>query len=382
MYKVLLCGRGKTVVNDFFTYLGVDYELQTTSVRESDMLCHLKYYMPDALVFCLQNEEDERMAIVTDLRKRLEELGTVLVLVGSADECLKFQKKSGGLAGLVLKKPIHVRNVGKQLAEFLEQRKAEAGVEAEIPVPDAGTVGSAGTSAEGNNMNAGAGRVASAAGSSSNVGTGRTAGIAGSSTNTGAVRTASTAGNTGATSAAGVGGTGKTASAARPAGSTGTAGAAGNTGAEQAKSAAAIRAAIAAKAAAAGLAANQGEGPAKKHVLVVDDDPMILKLIKEHLKDTYNVGTAINGSLALKFLETKKTDLILMDYEMPGETGADVLEKIRNNPATAALPVIFLTGISSREVISKVMSLKPQGYMLKPIDRDTLLQTIAKKIGN
>lgn len=345
MYKVLLCGRGKTVVDDFFTYLGADYELQTTSVRESDMLCHLKYFVPDALVFCLHNEEEERMAIVTDLRKKLEELGTVLVLVGNADECLKFQKKSGGLAELVLKKPIHVRNVGKQLAEFLDQRREEAGAEAGDSMPEAGGAASAA-----GGTNAGAGRTASATGSV-------------------AARTANTTES-------------RNASAARPAGNTGTAGAAGNAGAEQAKSAAAIRAAIAAKAAAAGHGVNQNEGPAKKHVLVVDDDPMILKLIKEHLKDTYNVGTAINGSLALKFLETKKTDLILMDYEMPGQTGAEVLEQIRNNPATAALPVVFLTGVSSREAISKVMSLKPQGYMLKPIDRDTLLQTIAKKIGS
>ena len=379
MYKVLLCGRGKTVVDDFFTYLGADYELQTTSVRESDMLCHLKYFVPDALVFCLQNEEEERMAIVTDLRKRLEELGTVLVLVGNADECLKFQKKSGGLAELVLKKPIHVRNVGKQLAEFLDQRREETGVEAGTSMPGAGDTASAAGS-----TNAGAGRTASAVGNNANTGVAKPASATGS-TNTGAGKAAGTTGSAAATSGAARPASAtesRNAGAARPAGSTGTAGAAGSAGAEQAKSAAAIRAAIAAKAAAAGIAANQNEGPVKKHVLVVDDDPMILKLIKEHLKDTYNVGTAINGSLALKFLETKKTDLILMDYEMPGQTGAEVLEQIRNNPATAALPVVFLTGISSREAISKVMSLKPQGYMLKPIDRDTLLQTIAKKIGS
>ena len=118
----------------------------------------------------------------------------------------------------------------------------------------------------------------------------------------------------------------------------------------------------------------------KKNILVVDDDPMMLKLIKEQLKDTYSVATAINSNIAFKFLEKKKTDLILLDYEMPGENGAQVLEKVRNNEVTAQLPVIFLTGINDKEKIRKVLELKPQGYLLKPIDRDKLRDIIQKNI--
>lgn len=121
--------------------------------------------------------------------------------------------------------------------------------------------------------------------------------------------------------------------------------------------------------------------PAKKHILVVDDDPMMLKLIKEHLKDSYAVGTAISGSLALKFLQNKKTDMVLLDYEMPEENGASVLEKIRANEETAHLPVVFLTGVSEREKIRKVLELKPQGYLLKPIEREKLLKMINSVLG-
>ncbi|MGN0377218.1 MAG: response regulator, partial [Suilimivivens sp.] len=121
--------------------------------------------------------------------------------------------------------------------------------------------------------------------------------------------------------------------------------------------------------------------PAKKHVLVVDDDPMILKLMKEQLKDSYMVGTAISGAIALKFLENKKTDLIILDYEMPVENGAQVLEKIRKNEATAQLPVIFLTGINDKNKIKKVLELKPQGYLLKPIDREKMLDAVKNVIG-
>lgn len=117
---------------------------------------------------------------------------------------------------------------------------------------------------------------------------------------------------------------------------------------------------------------------AKKHILVIDDDPMMLKLVKEHLHELYQVATAINGRTANKFLETKTTDLILLDYEMPGENGPQVLHQLRENPRTKDVPVIFLTGVSTNDKIQEALAQKPQGYLLKPIDRDKLLATIKK----
>lgn len=114
----------------------------------------------------------------------------------------------------------------------------------------------------------------------------------------------------------------------------------------------------------------------KKHVLVVDDDPMMLKLMKEYLHEKFEVATAISGKIALKFLEKKKTDLILLDYEMPGEDGPAVLEKLRANEETKDIPVVFLTGITDSEKIKKVLVMKPQAYMLKPIDVEKLMETI------
>lgn len=119
----------------------------------------------------------------------------------------------------------------------------------------------------------------------------------------------------------------------------------------------------------------------RKHILVVDDDPLMLKMIKEHLHDDYDVATAISGKVALKFLENKRTDLILLDYQMPDENGPEVLEKLRNNKATSSIPVVFLTGITEKKKIQKALVLKPQGYLLKPIDHEKLLRTIKKLIG-
>lgn len=118
----------------------------------------------------------------------------------------------------------------------------------------------------------------------------------------------------------------------------------------------------------------------RKHVLVIDDDPMMLKLIKEHLHEQYDVATAISGKIAYKFLESKKTNLILLDYEMPVENGPEVMKKIRENTELADIPIIFLTGITEKEKIREALVLKPQGYLLKPIDKEKLLGTIEKFI--
>lgn len=120
----------------------------------------------------------------------------------------------------------------------------------------------------------------------------------------------------------------------------------------------------------------QGEQNKKKHILIVDDDSRVLRLLKGYLSGRYELATAINGKVAMNFLETKKTDLVLLDYEMPTENGAAVLEKIRSDERTKDLPVVFLTGVTEKNKIKEVLTLKPQGYLLKPIDMEKLSSTI------
>lgn len=119
----------------------------------------------------------------------------------------------------------------------------------------------------------------------------------------------------------------------------------------------------------------------RKHVLVVDDDANMLKLIKHYLEDTYDVATALNGKLAARFLSKKHTDLILLDYEMPEGSGDEVLAAVRNFDRTKDLPVLFLSGVSDPKKIQKVMAFKPQGYLLKPIDQQKLLDAVRQQIG-
>ncbi|MDE6687951.1 MAG: response regulator [Lachnospiraceae bacterium] len=118
-----------------------------------------------------------------------------------------------------------------------------------------------------------------------------------------------------------------------------------------------------------------------KHVLVIDDDPVMLKTIKRYLGEEYNVATALAGKIALKFLEKRTTDVILLDYEMPSMNGPEVLDILRANEKTKNIPVVFLTGVNEVDKIQKVLTMKPQGYMLKPVNNEELHRTLKKILG-
>ena len=114
----------------------------------------------------------------------------------------------------------------------------------------------------------------------------------------------------------------------------------------------------------------------KKHILVVDDSGTMLRTIKSWLEPKYQVSIVNSAANALSFLGMKQPDLILLDYEMPGWDGKKTLEAMRQNPTLAEIPVVFLTGISEREHIVKVLLLNPAGYLLKPTNKERLIETI------
>lgn len=124
-------------------------------------------------------------------------------------------------------------------------------------------------------------------------------------------------------------------------------------------------------------AKEQSEESGRKHILVVDDDRTVLKMLKTALSEKYEVTAMVNGVLVEKFLDSKHVDLIILDYEMPIMTGADVYRQIKINPKTADIPICFLTGVSERSKVQEIMSLRPRGYLLKPINMEMLLATIS-----
>ncbi len=124
------------------------------------------------------------------------------------------------------------------------------------------------------------------------------------------------------------------------------------------------------------LPAKEKKSGGKKHILIVDDDRTVLKMLKTALEEEYDITTMVNGVMVEKFLMAKDVDMVILDYEMPGLTGADIFRKLKVNEKTVKIPVCFLTGISDREKIMEVMSLRPHSYLLKPIDMDMLKAAI------
>ena len=117
----------------------------------------------------------------------------------------------------------------------------------------------------------------------------------------------------------------------------------------------------------------------RKKILVVEDEPDQLEVIRFTLKNAgYAIGTATNGIDALKKAKTVSPDLIIMDVMMPELDGFAVCETLRANPATAAIPILMLTGLCSH--ISRLVAYESGAtdYVIKPFDADELVSKVEK----
>jgi DNA-binding response OmpR family regulator len=119
-----------------------------------------------------------------------------------------------------------------------------------------------------------------------------------------------------------------------------------------------------------------------KKILVVDDEPHILELVKGILEiENYSVDTSSSGQEALQKLEKTTPDLVILDMMMPGMSGREVCEKIRKNPKTKNLKVIFLTVARFSEVGKKVLDdMKVLDYITKPFENEELVKRIKKAL--
>jgi CheY-like chemotaxis protein len=91
----------------------------------------------------------------------------------------------------------------------------------------------------------------------------------------------------------------------------------------------------------------------KKHIiLLIDDEPQILKLYGDILKEEgFEVMMASSGPEGLKLIQEKRPDLILLDVKMPEMDGIDVFDKIKNNPDTKDIKIVFLSAFGDPNII-------------------------------
>ena len=114
----------------------------------------------------------------------------------------------------------------------------------------------------------------------------------------------------------------------------------------------------------------------RKEILVVDDDPMMLRSLYSWLNGSFNIHAANSGSAALEFLHINDVDLVLLDYEMPMMNGKQVLQQIRTSYDKKNLPVIFLTAKNDRETIKSIVGLHPNGYILKSNSAEEIKRSV------
>ena len=119
----------------------------------------------------------------------------------------------------------------------------------------------------------------------------------------------------------------------------------------------------------------------RKRILAIDDAAIVLKRISDALEDYYDVVTVNTGSRALRYLETEKPDLILLDIRMMPKDGFETLQEIRSMEDRADIPVIMLTGVEDKNAVVESIKLGICDYILKPFFPDDLLERIQRALG-
>lgn len=116
------------------------------------------------------------------------------------------------------------------------------------------------------------------------------------------------------------------------------------------------------------------------HVLVIDDNAILLRTVREMLSERFDVSIATSGAQAFMAIGKNVPDIIFLDYEMPYSDGESVIKKLHTTPETANVPVIFFTGSADRDIVTKLLSLNPAGYMLKPPNKEKMIDVIRKTL--
>lgn len=123
----------------------------------------------------------------------------------------------------------------------------------------------------------------------------------------------------------------------------------------------------------------------KKKILVVDDEPDMVEWLTTFFQDNgFETIYAHDGFDGFEKLKSEGADLVTLDITMDKESGIKMYRKVHEDPDTAKIPVIMLTGVS-REFEKFISTRKqvppPQAYFEKPVDRDELLKKVRELLG-
>ncbi|GHO72262.1 hypothetical protein KSD_00330 [Ktedonobacter sp. SOSP1-85] len=113
-----------------------------------------------------------------------------------------------------------------------------------------------------------------------------------------------------------------------------------------------------------------------KHILIVDDDPLLGDLLLEALQEeeAYRACHVLSGEMALTTLQTDVPALVLLDYHLPGMNGLELADRLKNQEEYDNIPILLM----SANVPQKVSGNKPLRTLQKPFELETLLLIVAE----
>jgi PleD family two-component response regulator len=115
-------------------------------------------------------------------------------------------------------------------------------------------------------------------------------------------------------------------------------------------------------------------------VLVVDDQPLNIQALYRALTPDHRVLVATNGAKAISICRESRPDIVLLDVVMPEMDGYEVLRILRHDPATAGIPVIFVTARDAAEDESRGLSLGAVDFIGKPINPPVLRARVSTHV--
>ena len=119
------------------------------------------------------------------------------------------------------------------------------------------------------------------------------------------------------------------------------------------------------------------EGIRPYKILVVDDEPEIVAFASALLRrHNYEVISTTKGKEALELIKLQKPDLVILDIMIPDMSGQEVAEAAANEPGCENIPIIFLTGILTKEEESRVKKTGKHSVLAKPVSSNDLLEAV------
>lgn len=117
-------------------------------------------------------------------------------------------------------------------------------------------------------------------------------------------------------------------------------------------------------------------------ILVIDDDPDTLALVRGFLDVAgFEVETAAGGEAGLAAARADPPDLVLLDVIMPGMSGMEVFERLKEEPETKEIPVIFVTAVEEEPFKNAALALGVDRYIMKPFEALDLMAKIHSALG-